>query len=69
MEPLCSNCQNKFIPQFKYNKTIQYYKMCDSCTSIKTNINVDSINYDKFNKLIGDLHESIESNKQALKSS
>ena len=39
--------------------------MCDSCTSIK--INIDCINYDKFNKLITDLHESFESNKQVLK--
>ena len=67
MEPLCSKCQNKFIPQFKFNKTIQYYKMCESCRPIKTNINVDCINYDKFNKLITDLHESIASNKQVLK--
>ena len=67
MEPLCANCQHKFIPQFKYNRTIQYYKMCETCRPIKTNINVDCINYDKFNKLITDLHESIETNKQVLK--
>ena len=41
--------------------------MCESCRPIKTNINVDCINYDDFNKLITDLHESIESNEQVLK--
>ena len=67
MEPQCSNCQHKFIPQFKYNRTIQYYKVCASCRPVKSNINVDSINYDTFNKLITDLHESIESNKHVFK--
>ena len=33
----------------------------------KTNLNVDCINSDKFNKLISELHESIETNKQILK--
>ena len=33
----------------------------------KTDVNVDCINYDKFNKLMTDLHESIETNKQVLK--
>ena len=33
----------------------------------KTNLNVDCINSDKFNKLISELHESIETNRQILK--
>ena len=33
----------------------------------KTNVDVDCVNYDKFNILITDLHESIETNKQVLK--
>ena len=61
MEAVCSKCQNTFIPQFKDNKTIQYYKMCDTCRGgRKTHINVDCINYDKFNQLITELHESLE---------
>ena len=67
MEPLCAKCQHKFIPQFKYNTTTQYYKKCDSCRPIKSNMNVDCINYDKFNKLITDLHESIETSKHVVK--
>ena len=66
-EPHCANCQHKFTPPFKYNRTTQYYKMCDSCRPRKSNINVDCISYDKFNKLITDLHESIETNKHVLK--
>ena len=66
MEPHCQ-LPTKNIPQFKYNGTAQYYKMCDSCRPIKSNINVDSINYDTFNKLIADLQESIESNKHVIK--
>ena len=30
-------------------------------------MNVDCINYDKFDKLITDLHQSVETNKQVLK--
>ena len=41
--------------------------MCETCRPIKTNINVDCVNYDKFNKLITYLHQSIETNKQVLK--
>ena len=41
--------------------------MCDTCRPSKTNINADCINYDKFSKLITDLHESIETNTQVLK--
>ena len=67
MEAVCSKCQNWFLPQFQDNKTIQCYRMCDTCRPRNTNINVDCINYDKFNKLITDLHESIETNKQVLK--
>ena len=61
MEPFCANCQNKFIPQFKYNKSIRRYEMCETCRTMETNIYiyVDCINYDKFNKLITDLHVSI----------
>ena len=33
---------------------------------MKTNINVDCINYEKFDKLITDLHQSLETNKQVL---
>ena len=67
MEPVCAKCQNKFIPQFKYNKTLQHYKMCETCRPIKTNINVDCINFDKFDKLTTDLRQSVETNKQVLK--
>ena len=59
MEPVCSKCQDKIIPQF--------YKMCETCKPIKTNINVDCIKYDKFKKLITYLHQSVETNKQVLK--
>ena len=57
MEPVYAKCHNKFIPQFKCNKTIQYYKMCETCRPIKTNVHVDCITYDKFNKLITALHQ------------
>ena len=57
MEPFCANCQTTFIPQF--NKTIQYYKMCETCRPMKTNINFDCINYD--------VHQPIETNKYVLK--
>ena len=67
MEPHCANCQRKLTPHFKYNRTTQYYKMCDSCRPIKSNVNVDCINYDRFNGLITDLNESIETSKQVLK--
>ena len=67
MEPLCANCQHKFIPQSNYNRTMQYYKMCETCRPIKTKINLDCVNYDKYNTLITDLHQSIETNKQVLK--
>ena len=63
--PVCAKCQNRFAPQLRYNKTIQYYKMCEACRPIKTNIDID-INYDKFNKLITDIHQSIETHKQVL---
>ena len=46
MEPHCTKCRNKFIPQSKYNETIQCYNMCEACRPIKTNISVDCINYD-----------------------
>ena len=36
-----------------------------SCSNIETNIHVDCIN--KFNKLITDLHQWVETNKQSLK--
>lgn len=36
--------------------------MCETCRSRKTNIDVDYINYDKFNLLISDLNESVETN-------
>ena len=48
MEAVCSKCP-KYIPQFKDNKTIQYYRMCDTSRSKKTNLYVDCINYDKSN--------------------
>ena len=38
--------------------------MCDSCRPLKTNMNVDRINYDPLDKLITGLHES---NEQVLK--
>ena len=41
--------------------------MCDTCRPRKTNVNFDLINYDEFNKLITDLHESLETNKRVLK--
>ena len=41
-----------------------YYKMCETCRPIKSHINFDCINYDKFNKLITDLNQSIQTNKQ-----
>ena len=41
--------------------------MCETCRLIKANIDVAYINYDKFNKLITDLHQPIETNKQVLK--
>ena len=40
--------------------------MCGTCRPIKTNINVDCLNYAKFNHLINVLDESIEENKQVL---
>jgi hypothetical protein len=46
--------------QLKYNKTIQYNKMCETCRPINANLNLACINSDKFNKLITDLHKSIE---------
>ena len=67
MEEVYSKCQNSFIPQFKDNKTMQYYNMCDTCRPRKSNINFDCINNDKFSKLITALHESIETNTQDLK--
>ena len=41
--------------------------MCDTCRGRKTHIDVDCIDYDKFNQPITDLHESIGTNAQALK--
>ena len=41
--------------------------MWETCRHIKTNVHVDCINHDKFNKLITDLHPSIETNTQVLK--
>ena len=67
MEPLCENCHHKFTPQFKYNRTIQYYKICETCRPIKPDVNFDCVTYDNFNKLITDLHQSIETNRQVLK--
>ena len=60
METVCSNCKNSLISQFENNKTTQCYEMCDTCRPIKTNMNVDCVNYEKFNIFIKDLHESIE---------
>jgi len=67
MEPICANCQNKSVPQFRYNKTIQDYKMFETRRPIRTNINVDCTHYDKFHKLIAYLHQSGETNKQILR--
>ena len=66
MEPICAKSQNKFIPQSQYNTNIQYHEMCETCRPIQTNINADCIHYDKIDKLIKDLHQSIETNKQVL---
>ena len=50
----------------QYNETMQYYKICDTCRPIKTNIDVDRISYDKFDKLITDLYQWVATNKQVL---
>ena len=52
MEAVCFGCQVPFISQFEDNKTLRYHKICDTCRTRKTNINVDCINYDKFNQLV-----------------
>ena len=41
--------------------------MCETCRRIKTNLHVYCVKYDKFHKLITDLHQSVETNKQVLK--
>ena len=41
--------------------------MWDTCRPRKTNINLECINYHKFNKLTTYLQESIGKNKQVLK--
>ena len=66
METVCSNCKNSLISQLESNKVIQYYKTRDTCRPIKTHIHVDCVNYEKFNKLITDLHQSRETNKTVL---
>ena len=66
MEVVCTNCNKTFTSLSKDSKTLQYYRICESC-SRKTDINVDCVNYDKFNQLIKDLHESIEINKHVVK--
>jgi len=58
MEPIWAKCQSNFVPQFKENKAIKYCKMCETCRRIKTNLHVYCVKYDKFHKLITDLHES-----------
>ena len=60
MEAVCSKSQNSFISQVKSNKFIQYYKVCETCRPIKTNINVDCITYDNFDKIMTDLHQAFE---------
>ena len=67
MEAVCSKCQNSCISQFRVNKSLRYHKVCNTCRPRKTNIIADRINYDKFNQLITDLHESLENNKHVLK--
>ena len=62
MEAVCSRCQKPWISQSKDYKILQYYRMCETCRSRKMNIDVDCINYDKFNQLISDLNESVETN-------
>ena len=42
-------------------KTLQYYRMSD------TTMDVDCIDYDKFNQLISTLNESVETNKHVIK--
>ena len=59
MEAVCLKCQTP-ISQFKDNKALQYHKMCDTCRTRKTNIDVDCSSCDKFNQLITQLHEPIE---------
>ena len=49
-----------FLSESKDFKTLQYYRMCD------TTIHADCINYDKFNQLIADLNESVETNKHVI---
>ena len=66
MEPVCSTCQKTFISENEDFKTLQYYRMCVACRSRTTNID-DCINYEKFNQLISNLNESVETNKQIVK--
>ena len=59
--------KTNLIPQIKYSGNVQDYKLCETCRPTQTNINVDCVNYDKFNKLITHLHRTIETNTQVLK--
>ena len=65
MNAVCTKCDKAFTSLSKDSKTLQYYRICESCN--KTDISVDCVNYEKFNQLIKDLHASIERNKHVVK--
>ena len=66
MEPACTKCQNKFIPQSKYKKPYNIIKSVRLVDPYKQVYMLIVLIY-KFDKIITGLHQSIGTKKQVLK--